>query len=100
MKQNLLMQFFKSSAEKYLQRADPESFILHLLLLDTPNLFNVPSFTAAEDAFSKFLSQYIHENDLENALSRRISTLLVSALAINIIFLLTTMSPYLLLYSF
>ena len=88
MQGSILQPFFESAAIKYQRRANPEHFILDLLLLDTPHLFSVSSDgehkSSAMDAFSRLLQRYIQSNNLESALCGQISTMLVSGLILSI----------------
>lgn len=88
--QDLLLPLLTSFGLHYQKRKQPISLIVHLLKLDTTDLFIVvPSSLSSEKhtrqeprRFQDFLRNYIHSNNLAKTILHEVDTILVSMTAL------------------
>ena len=72
-----ILQFLLSEAAAYAKAGKAETFILHLMKLDVPNLFAGPPHSISE-SFKNNLHCYIIANSLSRELQRHVEILMVS----------------------
>ena len=72
-----ILQFLLSEAAAYAKAGKVETFILHLMKLDVPNLFAGPPHSISE-SFKNNLHGYIIANSLSRELQRHVEILMVS----------------------